>query len=247
MTISKSNYNFLNIQNHRPKVQLILAFFFTVFTVIALGIDSVLFTNRYFDARGITNVLAILYFGLLFFTANLTLRKLMFVMVPLSYIGEIIFCKILGLYQYRTDFIPLYVPFGHAIVYASGYIFDTTAWAINNEKRIRTFFIGFYILLFAAVGIFLNDLFSLVFGALFFLLLKRKRWQNLYCFIALCVIFIELVGTYFQCWTWYSKTFRIISTVNPPMGAVFFYAGGDVLLVKIIAFWDKKKLKMNIQ
>ncbi len=232
---------FFNNQNHQPKVQVILAFFFTIFTIVALGIDSVLFTNHYFDARGITNVLALLYFGLLFFTANATLRKLMLVMVPLSYIGEIIFCKILGLYQYRTDFIPLYVPFGHAIVYASGFIFASTKWAIKNEKSIRIFFITFFILLFCAVGFGLNDQFSLLFGAFFFFLLKRKRWQNLYCFIALCVIFIEMVGTYFQCWTWYSKTFGIISTVNPPMGAVFFYAGGDVLLVKIIAYWDKKK------
>jgi hypothetical protein len=242
-----TNNYFFNNQNHQPKAQLLLAFFFTIFTIVALGIDSVFFTNRYFDARGITNVLAIIYFGFLFFTASLTLRKLMFVMVPLSYIGEIIFCKIIGFYHYRTDFIPLYVPFGHAIVYASGFIFATTEWVEKNEKRIRIFFISFFILLFAVVGIFLNDIFSLLFGALFFLLLKRKRWQNLYCFIALCVIFIELVGTYFQCWTWYSKTFSIISTVNPPMGAVFFYAGGDVLLVKIIAIWDRKKLKMNTQ
>ncbi|MDN3678203.1 hypothetical protein QWY90_12890 [Flavobacterium paronense] len=239
--------NFFSKQNHQPKAQLLLAFFFTVFTIVALGIDSVFFTNQYFDARGITNVLAILYFGLLFFTANLTLRKLMIIMVPLSYIGEIIFCKILGFYHYRTAFIPLYVPFGHAIVYASGYIFADTNWAVKNEKQIRIFFIGFFILLFAAVGFLLNDMFSLLFGALFFLLLKRKCWQNLYCFIALCVIFIELVGTYFQCWTWNSKTFKIISTVNPPMGAVFFYAGGDVLLVKIISILENKKLKMNIQ
>lgn len=233
------NYFFTN-QNHHPKAQLLLAFFFTVFTVVALGIDSVFFTNRYFDARGITNFLAILYFGFLFFTANLTLRKLLFVMVPLSYIGEIIFCKILGLYHYRTGYIPLYVPFGHAIVYASGYIFAHTNWAITNEKYIRKFFIGFYIILFAAVGFFLNDIFSFIFGALFFLLLKRKRWQNLYFFIALCVIFIELVGTYFKCWTWESKTFGIITTVNPPMGAVFFYAGGDILLVKIVSYWGNK-------
>ena len=236
---------FLNDKNYQSKVQLVLAFFFTLFTIVALGIDSVFFTNRYFDGRGITNVLAIIYFGFLFFTANLTLRKLLIIMVPLSYIGEIIFCKILEFYHYRTESIPLYVPFGHAIVYASGFIFANTAWSIKNEKLIRVFFIGFYIVLFAAVGFLLNDVFSLLFGALFFLLLKRKSWQNLYCFIALCVIFIELVGTYFQCWVWSSKNFSIISTVNPPMGAVFFYAGGDVLLVKIVAFLDVKKLKIN--
>jgi hypothetical protein len=30
------------------------------------------------------------------------------------------------------------------------------------------------------------------------------------------------------------------------MGAVFYYAGGDVLLVKIVALWKNKKLKQII-
>ena len=149
------------------------------------------------------------------------------------------------MYDYRTAFIPLYVPFGHAIVYASGYVFAHTKWALQNEKTLRIFFAATFALLFLAVGFILNDTFSLIFGLLFFVLMKRKRWQNLYYFIALCVIFIELVGTYFQCWTWVPKTFGLIPAVNPPMGAVFFYAGGDVLLVKIVSIWDKRKLKVS--
>jgi hypothetical protein len=51
------------------------------------------------------------------------------------------------------------------------------------------------------------------------------------------------VGTFFGCWRWVPKIFGTISAVNPPMGAVFFYAGGDVLLAKIVAVWENKKLK----
>lgn len=236
---------FFNHENHQPQAQLFLAFFFTAFTVIALGIDSVFFTNHYFDGRIIVNVAAIGYFSLLFSTADVALRKLMLVMVFLSYIGELIFCELLEMYDYRTALIPLYVPFGHAIVYASGYIFAHTDWVIKHEKQLQKFFAVFFILLFLAVGIFLNDKFSLIFGALFFVLLKRKHWQNLYYCIALCVIFIELVGTYFQCWAWVPKTFGVILAANPPMGAVFFYAGGDVLLVKIISVWDKRSQKIK--
>ena len=237
------NNFFFNSQKSQPKAQLFLAVFFTVFTIVALGIDSVFFTNHYFDGRISVTILAIGYFSLLFFTADVTLRKLMFVMVFLSYIGELIFCKLLGMYEYRTEFIPLYVPFGHAIVYASGYIFAHTNWVIKKEKQLQIFFTIFFVTLFLAVGILLNDIFSLIFGVLFFVLLKRKHWQNLYYCIALCVIFIELVGTYFQCWTWVPKTYGVIPAANPPMGAVFFYAGGDVLLVKIITFLENKKLK----
>jgi hypothetical protein len=234
---------FFHHENQHQKAPLFLACFFTVFTVIALGIDSVYFAHHYFDGRIIVNIAAIGYFSLLFFTADVALRKLMCVMVFLSYLGELIFCKLLGMYDYRTEFIPLYVPFGHAIVYASGYIFAHTNWVVKHEKPLQHFFAIFFTVLFLAVGIFLNDWFSLIFGVLFFVLLKRKHWQNLYYCIALCVIFIELVGTYFQCWTWVPKTFGVIPAANPPMGAVFFYAGGDVLLVKIISVWDKRKIK----
>jgi len=234
---------FSNGNDYNAKKQLYFGIFFVFFTLVALGIDSVYFAVTYFDGRQITNFLAVVYFSFFFLVSDSYLKKLMVAMVFLSYIGELIFCTLLGMYDYRTTVIPLYVPFGHAIVYASGYVFAQTEWAIRNDNLLKKYFtIGFF-LLFLIVGIFLKDIFSLIFGVFFFLLLKRKKWQNLYYFIAICVIFIELTGTYFQCWKWVPKTFGLIPAINPPMGAVFFYAGGDVLLVKIVSFW---KLKTQI-
>ncbi len=224
------------VKDENIKRQLFYALFFTIFTILALSIDSTFFTTKYFDGRQITNALAIVYFLLIFNVSDSKLKKLMIVMVFLSYIGELIFCKLLGMYNYRTESIPMYVPFGHSIVYASGVIYSQTNWAKKNEVIIRKSFIIFFIILFLSVGHLINDMFSLIFGSLFFIILKRKKWDNMYSFIALCVIFIELVGTYFQCWKWEPITFNYIQTANPPMGAVFFYAGGDVLLVKIVSY-----------
>lgn len=241
------NQIFYNDKVNNAKMQLCFAIFFTLFTLVALGIDSVYFATNYFDGRQITNFLAIVYFSFFFWFSNAYLRKLMFVMVFLSYIGELIFCTLLEMYDYRTVVIPLYVPFGHAIVYASGYVFAHTKWAVRNDILLKKYFAIGFLLLFLSVGIFLNDIFSLIFGIFFFLLLKRKKWQNLYYFIALCVIFIELVGTYFQCWKWVPRTFGILPAVNPPMGAVFFYAGGDVLLVKIVNCWKLKTVNIPLK
>lgn len=216
------------------------AYFFPFFTVLALFIDSVFFTTTYFDGRNLTNALAITYFCLFFLSAKAYLRKLLVVMVFLSYLGELIFCKLLGMYAYRTIDIPLYVPFGHAIVYASGFVFAEMPLIIGNEKKLKKIFFVALTLLFLMVGFFLNDVFSLIFGLLFFILMKIKKWQIVYFTIAFCVIFIELVGTYFKCWTWVPKTFGIIPAVNPPMGAIFFYAGGDVILAKIVSYWKSK-------
>ncbi len=227
---------------HNESLKIFFAALFPLFTLFALGIDSVSFAKNYFDGRTLTNVLAIAYFVLFFFASQSYLRKLMFCMVFLSYIGELLFCKLLGMYHYRTEFIPLYVPFGHAIVYASGFVLSESSFLMKRDAHFKKIFSFGFALLFLAVGILLKDVFSLIFGLLFFVLMKRKKGQILYYTIALCVIFIELVGTYFKCWTWIPKTFNLIPAANPPMGAVFFYAGGDVILVKIVPLW-----KSNVQ
>lgn len=103
----------------------------------------------------------------------------------------------------------------------------------------KTFSGAVYWYFFIAV-VFFNDIFTLIFSFGFFWILKRKKWANLYYFIALCVIFIELIGTGFQCWKWVPLTFSVIPAANPPMGAVFFYAGGDVLIGKIVRKWEQK-------
>lgn len=245
-------YNLLFNCNYVAKKSLwLFGLFFPVLTIFVGGLDSVYFTKNYFDARQIVNLLVIIYCCFFFFFADFYLRKLIFVMVFLSYIGELLFCEVLHLYDYRTNTIPLYVPFGHAIVYASGYVLSQTTWVNNKDLLLKKCFAIGFALLFLSVAFFLNDVFSLIFGLCFFLILKRKRWQNLYYCIALCVIFIELAGTYFQCWTWKPKAFGLIPTANPPMGAVFFYAGGDVLLMKIVDIWyakrKKKLLKIQIK
>lgn len=228
---------FNNSQTHSKKA-LWFAFLFPLFTIFALWIDSDSFENNYFRGGILTAILAITYFGFFFRFASPTLRKLMFVMVFLSYLGELLFCELLKMYDYRNHAIPLYVPFGHAIVYASGFVLAETSFFIKNEGRLRKLFLISFSLLFLGVGFFLNDIFSLIFGTLFFVLMRRKKWANVYYSIALCVIFIELVGTYFNCWTWVPKTFGIIPAANPPMGAVFFYAGGDVILAKLVKIWE---------
>jgi len=204
---------------------------FFLFTPLTLSIEAGLFFNH---GRWVANGLAISYFLLMLYFAEKPLRWLMIHMVGLSYIGELLFCEVFQMYAYRTSGIPLYVPFGHAIVYASGYIWAHQKWTLQHDKKIRLVFQFLFSIAFLGVGILGKDFFTLGCSVLFFLLLRRKRWQNLYFFIAVCFFFIELVGTYYQCLKWVPAIFGKIPTLNPPIGAVFFYAGGDVLLAKIV-------------
>jgi len=222
------------------------ALLFPIFTYFALYLDSNSFATNYFDGKYITTILSVGYFSWMFWSADKHLRQLLCTMVILSYIGELIFCDLLKMYAYRMGSIPLYVPFGHAIVFGSGYIFASLDFFKTNEIKFRKWFIISYLILFILVAILFNDLFTGFFGICFLALIRRKKWQQVYFLIALCVIYIELVGTYFECWRWYKHVLGIIPTANPPIGAVFFYAGGDVLLVKIIASFNARSKKTHL-
>lgn len=227
-------------------VQLLQAIIFPVFVLVALGLDSPYFRQHYFEGRWLTTVLALVYLSFVFKTAGSYLRKLIIVIVPLTYIGELIFCKLLHMYDYAGVAIPLYVPIGHALVYASGFIFAHTAWAVKHDVALKLVFKIFFALLFTYSALVLHDLFTVLFGILFFLVLKRKRWENLYCFVALSVIYTEISGVMLGCWDWRLKIFDVLPSGNPPMGAVFIYAGGDVLLAKIVDIWEKKLKRKEV-
>jgi hypothetical protein len=121
--------------NKEPKQGVLLgcAWSYILLIFLHLFIDSPNFAKQYFDGRYLIDITVIIHFSIIFRAAEARLIKLMFVMIFLSYLGELIFCNGLHLYDYRTPYIPFYVPFGHAILYATGYIFAHTDWAKRHD------------------------------------------------------------------------------------------------------------------
>lgn len=220
--------------------------FFTLFSVIFififLGIDSQPFADTYFDGRNLVTLIVITYFFIMLQAADSRLRRLMLVMVPLSYLGEIIFCNVLDMYDYRENRIPLYVPFGHAIVYGSGYMFTLTKWATQHDAIMKKIFLLFFGTLFIGAGLFFFDILSLILGVLFFHALRRKKWLTLYYYVAIYVLIVEFTGTYFGVWAWDAYTLGFIPTVNPPVGAVYLYIGGDAVLLRVMRVMQRKNI-----
>lgn len=242
--LMKGNKLFLKESVLGQRVMLLLFPFFTFFT---LKLDSISYSYTSENGQFYLTFIVLLYTFILFCFAGLQLKKMIIMMIFLSYIGELIFCKLLGWYTYRLNNIPFYVPLGHAIVFASGYILSEIEFLKRNDKLVNSIFKLFFIFMFLLLFFIGGDLFSLISGVLFFLLIKRKKWQSLYFYIALCVIFIELVGTYNGAWEWKPLLYGLIKTLNPPVGAVFFYAGGDVLLVKLVQLYDKIHINYSIK
>lgn len=225
----------------RKTVQVRLSLFFLVLIVGGLGIDSVQFRDACFDGRQAANILFITYFFIMFTAMGRRLQRLMLVMTFLSYLGELLCSEALGMYDYKGNTIPLYVPFGHAMVYATGFVLSQTPAVQSNGRWLKQVFAVIFIALFAGAFVFAGDVFTLVFGVLFFWVLRRKKWDSKYYCIALCAVLVEFAGTGYRCWVWKPDLLGFLPAANPPLGAVFIYAGGDVILEKILFLWDKRK------
>ena len=211
----------------------------TVFSKIgflACWIPVLYFDSAYSKIEGgvwITFLLTTILFVLQYQKATLRLRLLMIFIVPLSYIGELISTEVLGLYAYRLGTVPVYIPIGHAVVYASAcqIFFDDSIriWVERHRVAIMTT----YALLFLLVLLLFGDTLSAIMGAFLFWMLIKKRNYSIYLIIGWVVLYLEIIGTSLGNWAWDQNPF-VFHTTNPPLGSVMIYVGGDALLNKIL-------------
>lgn len=240
-------YNIFNRFYNNPsegnvKHRNLLALTFVPTTLIVVILDSTTFAATYFDARFLSSLVVVSYFFFMLTKVDSRLRRLMIMMVPLSYLGEVFFCYGLEMYAYRLDYIPLYIPFGHAVVYGSGYVLSDCQWAKNKNDIMKKIFFIFYISIFLIASMVFNDILTLILGLLFFRSLYRHQWNNLYYYVGILALIVEYSGTYFNAWQWETNVFGLIPSLSPPVGAVFFYVGGDTLLLRVMRYLEKKNI-----
>lgn len=220
----------------------ILTVLFFPFTLAVLYMDSLVI-----DLDKVQQIFLLIpssIFLLIFlYFANKRMRILGITMILVSYIGEILFCKVFGLYTYRMENIPYYVPLGHAIVYLCGLQMTKIKILRHNKELSEKILMWAIILLFSIAIVGYNDLFTLLFGICFFILIMRKKERLRYYSIAIYVFTIEIIGTQFGCWKWDALLWGFLPVANPPLGAVFFYAGGDKIIEKIANRILKRRAK----
>ncbi|MDB4297647.1 hypothetical protein N9901_02715 [Flavobacteriaceae bacterium] len=238
----------MNLNILKNNKSILLPLFVAIVWMPILIFDSKYFESNYFDGGFITNIIVIFITLYLIWAVPLRLKILMIIMIPFSWFGEYIFCVILKMYHYRGATIPLYVPFGHAGVFAVGWLFTQRSIATSNPEKFKRISIWFYIISFSFVIFYLKDNLAIILGILFFLTLKRKKFLPFYLMMGFVVLYLELVGTYLGAWTWHRKQ-GIFTTTNPPIGIIFFYIGADILLGKItkLLLKARRKLKRRLQ
>jgi hypothetical protein len=211
---------------------------FTWITVIALialvcFLDSSYVATRFDHGQWLSNVLMIAYFVWMYRTAPPRLRSLMKYGVFIATAGEVLFSLVFGMYEYRLENVPIYVPPGHSILYGAVYYFVREPFVLRH-KRVFTASLLFVSVAYAGYWFVAhNDLYGALCTGLFVALIARDEHSRLF-FLAMFLLvgYLEQVGTRFDCWYWWEYAFdrfRFLPSGNPPSGISVFYFGFDIL------------------
>lgn len=217
-----------------PKKNYFILFLFSIvlwyLIMVCISLNK---NSSSFSKELVVYALVIFIFFVHFYHASLKLKLLALVIIPLSYLGELIFSIYLGWYDYYTHEVPLYIPIGHAVVYSTGYFANCTSFVQDNYEPVKRQFLICFFGLYILTCIIQSDTFSLCLGLFLFILLKRKNFSSLYIILGIVVYYLECIGTNFGIWTWKSEIANL-HTFNPPVGSIIIYVGGDVLLNKLV-------------
>lgn len=218
--------------------------------VFILFFDGTYFTTHILDSQTPINILAILSFLLMYYRAYPRTRKLMIYAVIVGLLGEYFFSVFLGMYTYRLENVPWYVPFGHAALYGRVFIFSKDSYIRKHHKAIEQFFAIIIIALATIYLLFFYDVFGFVMTAgVFLLLLKRPKDRLFFYSMYILVAILEIGGTAFGAWKWPDTAFNFFSFLpsnNPPSGISLFYFLLDVscfLIYGLIHTSSRKRFK----
>ncbi|MDX8388423.1 MAG: hypothetical protein R8M46_07825 [Ghiorsea sp.] len=212
---------------------------------LGLFLDSSFLAEYFPQNQLLTNGLVLMVFVWMFTHVSKTVKQLMLFGVGIAYLGEVTLSIGLGMYTYRLGNVPLYVPFGHALVYAGVYYIIKEPLIRQQQDKIIA---ALYALMFIYASAWLalaSDVFGFVCMLLVILLFRRHPETRLFFLIMFfMVVYLELLGTYYQCWAWPSAlfgTFAWLPSANPPSGIGVVYFAFDAACLLLYKLRNPKK------
>lgn len=142
-------------------------------------------------------------------------------------LGECFLSLVWGMYDYRLENIPAFVPPGHALLLMPGLIV---------AQRLRDWITWFvplaaapFVLSLAFTGM---DTFGLLLFATLILCMVFSRARKLYAVMFVLSLAMEIYGTWLGNWAWRPVVpWLELTTTNPPLAAGVFYCLLDFLVV----------------
>ncbi|TXD48224.1 hypothetical protein [Polaribacter sp. IC073] len=196
-------------------------------SIFILFFDGIYFNHEFYHLQKFFNVLMISAFTIMLYRAAPRVKELMVYAVFLGFIGEYLFSKGLNMYTYRLQNIPLYVPFGHAVLFARIFRFSKASIVKKHQEELAKLF-QILIAIFATIYlVFFSDVFGFVMTVFVFLLLWKRPKDRLFFYsMYILVAILEIGGTAFGTWKWPGTAFGVIDFLpsnNPPSGISLFY------------------------
>lgn len=212
---------------------LIVSFFFL--PVLIFWLDSPALMQGV-EAQPLANICLLVYFLAMLFGLTPRQRLTALVFVPFAFLGESLFSHGFELYSYRLGNVPLYISFGHGVVFSVGVLIAESGIVRECERWLKPVLMGLlWVVMVGAIAIF-HDTLSLIFALVFLWVLRRKGYQTFYFVMAFLALYVELLGTSWGCWTWFAhpvENWSWLQTTNPPVGTFVCYVLADIAVVKI--------------
>ena len=111
-----------------------------VFFVFVLFFDSTYFSENVTNSQITINLLMSVGFFALYFRSTPRVKELMLYAVVIGLGGEYLFSRMLNMYTYRLENVPLYVPIGHAALYGRVFKFSTAPIVRKYHKAVEQLF-----------------------------------------------------------------------------------------------------------
>ena len=188
------------------------------------------------NGQWVATILVFLAFVRAYRNGTKRVRNVLFIGIIIGLTGEYLFSKVLGMYHYRFDNIPLWLAFAHGLIFA---------WTLKISKKLCMQTYAKQVqrgLLFIAIAysifwlFWTNDIYGFIAAVTFMLiLLFTKKSRSFFLIMFVVVGYIELVGTSTGCWYWPETAFSMFNWLpsgNPPSGIAVFY-----FLFDAIVFW----------
>jgi len=198
------------------------------FLAVAAYLAALLWVDRYVELPGQLLLGAITWLALAgaLKAVSWELRAQTLLVVAVATCGELLGSIVWGLYTYRLENLPSFVPPAHGLVYLGGY-----ALARSLGPRLVPFALV-AVLAWGAAGVTVlprEDLGGALGALLLALFLVRGRAPAVYAGVFVVVAGLELYGTWLGTWTWAETAPGTpITQGNPPSGIASGYVLFDI-------------------
>jgi hypothetical protein len=216
----------------------------TLFVVTA-SIALVLFVDQHVGHRG-QLALGIATAGVLAVLLALhpkTVRLQTLAVVGIATLGEVVGSLVWGLYHYRLDNLPAFVPPGHGLVYLGGL---SLAALLARRSRALLVVAGTSAAIWGVAGVTVLPApdASGTMGCAFLIGVLLLARRPVYAGVFMVVMALELYGTALGTWTWESSVPGLaLSQGNPPSGVASGYVVFDVLALAVVAWFGASQAR----